>query len=340
MALFTFTVALYDFDQWSAAADTNNTVRYPNGTTFTLNPNAALSVINVQDDDGNPVGSPDNEFDDGFIDPPGDGSNPSTANNDQVLTQAITLNGSTFNVGDQVELEFAFTTTSGDTFWIIRIDGENVGISGPVLPTPGTTYTVNGNADGAETPVGDIPCFTDGAMVETPKGLVAIETLRPGDLVMTHDRGPQPIQWVGARRPSELEFLFFPTLRAIVVSKGALGPNLPDADLVLSPLHRVLFRSEQAELYFGSSEHLVAVKHLVNGKTIYRDPARRPTYRHLLLATHELLTVNGMLAESLYPAARGADSMFEADLMGHDEIDMPKLVRPTLRRFETALLTV
>lgn len=340
MALFNFNVALYAFDQWTGSASTNNTVGYPNNTTFTLNAGATISVIEVQDDDGNPVGSPNNEFDDGYIDPVGDGSSSSTANNDQVLTAPITLGPNTFQVGDQVELEFAFTTTSGDTFWMIRIDNINVGISGPTLPTPGTTYTVNGSSDGQDTPIPDIPCFTDGAMVETPTGPVAIEALKPGDLVTTLDNGAQPIRWVGKHRPSDLEFQFFDQLRPIVISQGALGAGLPNADLVLSPLHRVLVRSEQAELYFGAPEYLVAAKHLVNNASIYRDPTKRPTYRHLLLDAHEILIVNGTPTESLYPAARGAESMFDMELWGHQHMDAPKLARPSLRGFETALLTV
>ena len=51
MATFNFTVPIYGFDQWTGAS-TNNTVGYPVGTTFSLNAGAALTVINVEDDDG------------------------------------------------------------------------------------------------------------------------------------------------------------------------------------------------------------------------------------------------------------------------------------------------
>ncbi|WP_170338365.1 hypothetical protein [Ruegeria arenilitoris] len=103
MATFNFRVPIYGFDQRTGAS-TNNTVGYPVGTTFSLNAGAALTVINVQDDDG----TASQLFSDGYIDTPGDGSSPSTANNDQVLSQAVTINGQTFQPGDQVELEFGF----------------------------------------------------------------------------------------------------------------------------------------------------------------------------------------------------------------------------------------
>src|SRR5690606_32383544 len=42
-------------------------------------------------------------------------------------------------------------------------------------------------------------CFTSGTLIATPDGERAVETLRPGDLVMTRDHGPQELRWVGMR---------------------------------------------------------------------------------------------------------------------------------------------
>ncbi|MEM9350541.1 MAG: Hint domain-containing protein [Pseudomonadota bacterium] len=339
MAVFNFTVPIYGFDQWSAAASTNNTVSYTNGTSFSLNDPATLTTIDVTDDDGNPVGSADNRFSDGFIDTPGDGSTASTANNDQVLSQAVTINNATFDAGDQVELEFAFTTSTGETFWVIRIDGVNVGISGPVLPEPGTTYTVSGSSDGAATPLEDVPCFTDGALVETPTGPRLIETLKAGDLVTTVDHGAQPILWAGMRAPSTRQLHLLPKLRPIMIRANALGPGLPRADTVLSPQHRVVVRSADIELYFGVSEAFATAQSLINGRTIYRDGRAEPVYRHLLLARHEVLIVNGLRSESLYPGTRHLppEQLMELDLQGIVECET-RLARPMLRHFEATLL--
>ncbi len=340
MAIFNFTVPIYGFDQWSGAS-TNNTVGYSVGTTFSLNAGATLSVVDVQDDDGNPVGSALNEFDDGYIDPTGDGSPPSTANNDQVLTQAITVNGQSFSVGDQIELEFAFTTTTGETFWVIRIDGVNVGISGSVLPTPGTTYTVASSSDGQDTPVDDVPCYTDGAMVETPDGPVAIEDLKIGDLVLTKDNGPQPIRWVGSRVPAEVELAFFPEFRPVVIEENALGDGVPNARTALSPLHRVVIDSMRANLLFGMGEVLASAKNLINGTTIHRDPSLRPVYRHILLDEHEILFVNGLEAESLYPGTDrvAPEVLLEREFTETEHDVAPAFVRPELRSYEASLLS-
>lgn len=340
MAVFDFRVPIYGFDQWTGAA-TNDTVDYPVGTTFSLNAGATLVVIDVQDDDGNPVGSAANEFSDGFIDTPGNGSPPSTANNDQLLSQAITVNGQSFSVGDQVELEFAFTTTTGETFWVIRIDGVNVGISGPVLPVPGTTYQVASSGDGQATPVTNVPCFTDGALVATPHGDRSIETLQAGDLVMTLDRGAQPIVWAGAFTPSLLEFQFFSCLRPITITRDAFGPGQPQRDMIVSPQHRFLIKSDLAALLFGEDEVLAPAINLVNGVSVRWTLTPSPvTYRHLLLEKHELLIVDGTATESLYPDHPhfGPESSLHGELFGLQETAAHDLVRPMLRRFEAQLL--
>ena len=46
---------------------------------------------------------------------------------------------------------------------------------------------------------GSIPRYAPGTMIDTPVGPRAVETLVPGDSVMTLDRGPQPIIWPRAR---------------------------------------------------------------------------------------------------------------------------------------------
>ena len=341
MAIFDFTVPIYGFDQWSASAATNSTVRYQNGRTFSLNSDAQLTVIDVEDDDGNAAGSPDNLFSDGFIDTPGDGSPSNTSNNDQVLTQAVTIDGATYAVGSQVELEFAFTTTTGETFWVIRIDGTNVGISGPTLPTPGTTYEVGGSGDAIATPIPNVPCFTDGAMVDTPQGPVAVENLRAGDQVLTVDNGPQPILWAGKKKPSALEFCFFPQLAPVTIKRGALGPDMPRTDLTVSSLHRVLIRSYQTQYLFGEEEVLADAASLVNGTSIIFTPGRpQVTYRHLLLENHELLLVNGIQTESLYPGTThlSNEALMDMELTGVTRDAAAGFTRPTLKPREARLL--
>ncbi|MEM9911468.1 MAG: Hint domain-containing protein [Pseudomonadota bacterium] len=341
MAIFNFTLPIYGFDQWSASASTNNTVSYPNGTTFTLDPSAALTIVNVQDDDGNAADSPDNQLDDGFIDTPGDGSSPSTANNDQLLTQAVTINGQNFDIGDQVELEFAFTTTDGESFFVIRIDGQNVGISGETLPTPGTTYEVASSSDGEFSPIEDVPCFLDGTLIRTPSGDTLIENLKSGDLVTTLDGTAKRIRWVGRRKVTPLELQFFPELKPIVISSYAIERFAPTRPLSVSANHRVMLVGSNVEFYFGIAEVLVSAKHLLNGKTVRHATVSDPfNYHHLLLEDHEILIANGLPVESLYPGFDQSryDTMIDQDLHGQIGAASAPFARPVLRKHEACVL--
>ncbi|WP_254444941.1 Hint domain-containing protein [Ruegeria arenilitoris] len=308
MATFNFTVPIYGFDQWTGAS-TNNTVGYPVGTTFSLNAGAALTVINVEDDDG----TASQLFSDGYIDTPGDGLSPSTANNDQVLSQAVTINGQTFQPGDQVELEFGFTTTSGDTFWVIRIDGVNVGISGPVLPTPGTTYEVAGSSDGQASPISNVPCFTAGTLITTKNGTKKIEDLSVGDLVLTYAGSYEPIRWIGRRELDSVDFSANPKLVPIRISAGALGAGLPTQDLTVSPQHRILVRSKIAQRMFNTNEVLVSAKSLLPLDGIDRVCATESVcYFHLLFDTHQVIFANDTPSESLFAGPQALKSIPEA----------------------------
>ena len=68
---------------------------------------------------------------------------------------------------------------------------------------------------------GAIPCYSSGTMIETPDGLRAVEALRPGDLVLTMDHGPQPVCWV-RRSDCPLEGVDVENM-PILFFAGALG---------------------------------------------------------------------------------------------------------------------
>ena len=53
------------------------------------------------------------------------------------------------------------------------------------------------------------------------------------------------------------------TGRPIRIRAGTLGNGLPEADLIVSPQHRVLVRSGIARTLFGADEVLVAAKQLL-----------------------------------------------------------------------------
>ena len=304
MAAFSFTLGFYAFSEWNAAATTNETVYYADPLpTITLDADATVTQIIINDDDDtNP-----NTFDDGFVDSPGDGSPPSTANNDQVLDQDVTVNGTTYLAGSQVELEFAFQTTTGETFWIIRIDGDNVGISGPTLPTPGSSYTVDtddGTNDGQSIPIDQVPCFTAQSRILTPNGWLQIRDLSVGDRVMTADNGAQEIVWIGAKRLARADLPDH--LKPILIPKGAIGEGQPFQDIIVSPQHRFLIKKWECQMLFGESEAFVAAKWLRSGRQL--NPLV-VDYWHVMFDQHQVIFANGLETESFFPGLGGLKSL-------------------------------
>ncbi len=200
------------------------------------------------------------------------------------------INGNPVSVGSTI------TLTSGQTV-ILNADGTLTVLSDGDIETAYFTYTIDnglGQTDTAIVQIDQLPCFVAGSMIETPDGPRAIETLRPGDLVLTLDQGPQAVRWAGSRSIAA-QGDFAP----IRIRAGSYGAT---EDVWLSPQHRVLVCNTWAELLFGASEVLVKAKDLVNHKTVCREERDTPvTYVHLLFDEHQILTAHGLLSESYLP---------------------------------------
>ena len=140
------------------------------------------------------------------------------------------------------------------------------------------------------------PCFAAGTVIETASGPRQIETLRPGDLIMTADHGPQPLRWIGQRSVPGIG-----ALAPIQISAGSLGNR---RDLLVSPQHRMLIKGEIAQALFNTPEVLVAARDLINDRSIMVDRyVQDVTYVHLLLDRHQIVFANGLESESFHPAS-------------------------------------
>jgi hypothetical protein len=162
---------------------------------------------------------------------------------------------------------------------------------------------------GART-AGGVICFTPDTRLMTPDGARAIQSLRPGDLILTRDNGPQPVLWSGHRRMSGARLYAMPHLRPIRFRAGALGTDRPDADLLVSPQHRMLVKGASALALFNTPEVLVAAEDLVNDGSIMVDQAMREvTYVHILLEQHNIVWANGLETESFHPSNTALDTI-------------------------------
>lgn len=146
-----------------------------------------------------------------------------------------------------------------------------------------------------------IICFTGGTRILTPHGERLVEDLRIGDMVTTMDHGLQPIRWIGKRTVPATE-----KLAPVRIAAGKLGN---DADLLVSPQHRMLMTGYRAELLFGESEVLVPARHLIDDKDITRQVGGEVTYYHIMFDTHEVVFANNAPSESFHPGQMALEAV-------------------------------
>jgi len=216
------------------------------------------------------------------------------ADNDGLISANGTdqVNGSNVTrvwVGDTVTIDGVLHT--GVTFYTADGSRYFTPNDGSIL-SPGTATAVTYVTNSTQMPVGDLgpPCFTSGTMIATPDGDVPVEDLQIGDMVLTKDRGAQPVRWIGQRAVSG-QGDFAP----ILIKAGALGN---DRDLRVSPQHRMLLSDWRAELFCGEGEVLCAANKLLNDSTILRAPCDQVEYFHLMFDHHEVIFAEGAPSES------------------------------------------
>lgn len=207
--------------------------------------------------------------------------------------------------------EFEVTLTTGQVVTLDSSGAVTVAADGD-LETVNFSYSIAdglGNTDTAFVTVDVVPCFVAGTMILTPQGEVPVESLAPGDLVITADDGPQPLRWVGGRTvPAE------GPMAPIRIRAGTFGDH---RDITVSPQHRLLVRDSLAELLFGEPEVLVAAKELVNDRSVQRKTGGSVSYVHLLFDKHQVVWSEGLLTESFLPGGQMSNALDRAVL---DEI--------------------
>ncbi|MBW6401499.1 Hint domain-containing protein [Roseomonas sp. HJA6] len=139
--------------------------------------------------------------------------------------------------------------------------------------------------------LGQAPCYVAGTRIATAGGEVPVETLKPGDTVVTADGGGPPLRpviWVGHRKVSLRRRGNLLALAPVRITVGALADGVPHRDLCVSPDHAMFLDGR-----------LVPAGLLVNGVTIFQDfHHAEVTYWHVELPAHALLVAEGALSES------------------------------------------
>lgn len=244
--------------------------------------------------------------------------------------------------GVTYEVDFAVWLLE-DGSYMVRLRDDNIP---PDLHYKKVTAITLGQFDGTEyshsfVSTRDEPflCFVAGTLIHTSTGLLPVESLLPGDLVLTADHGFCPLRWSVRRRVGG-----HGVAAPVHIAAGTLGNS---RDLRLSQQHRVLLSDWRAELLFGTAEVLVPAAHLLNGGSIRLAPCAEVDYVHLLFDRHELVFSEGILTESYHPGdyslsrlapATRAEVLHLFPELAHHPNSFGPSARPTLRARETRAL--
>jgi len=214
--------------------------------------------------------------------------------------------------GFELDSRLTFMGDNGDKVELLMVRQTGDGGSAHILPlaplVPGVEYTlIETSAEPGSFAYADYACprLARGTMIRMADGSARpVESLAPGDRVLTRDSGPQPVRWVAGR-----------TVRAhghlapVVITKGTLRNT---DDLIVSQSHRMLISDWRAEVMLGSHEVLLRARDLINGDTIYLREGGMVEYFHIMLDNHEIIYAEDIPSESL-PMNRSALDGLEAE---------------------------
>ncbi|WP_223633309.1 Hint domain-containing protein [Rhodobacter sp. TJ_12] len=271
-------LTIYAINEQFAGATGSNIGSGPGTSTFDYPPNSSKDLV-ITSQPGDPTP---------YIFSPGD-----------TYTLTFAGNGGT-TIEDATVIRSDYIDLGGDTGYAVVFEGlDTNGDMVQIVWTPDfdleSWYWGNfdaGNPPGFYTTdqsatTYQAPCFDLRSRIDTPEGPRPIATLRPGDLVVTRDNGPQPLRWIGrfdvAGRGRSTPIWFAP---------GVLGNTRA---LMLSRQHRVLLTEPGP----NGPERLVPAAALLNGATVRLAPCEQIGYVHLLLARHEIISAEGAACETL-----------------------------------------
>ncbi|MCW3475892.1 Hint domain-containing protein [Rhodovastum sp. RN2-1] len=136
-------------------------------------------------------------------------------------------------------------------------------------------------------------CFARGTGIATPRGTVPVESLRPGDSVLSAFGGTRIVLWLGYRRVDCRRHPLPREVWPIRIRAGAFARGQPVRDLVLSPNHGVYMADAT-----GGPGVLIPVRCLLNGSTVVQEAADTITYYHVELPHHDVILAEGLPTES------------------------------------------
>ncbi|WP_425102040.1 Hint domain-containing protein [Tropicibacter sp. S64] len=170
----------------------------------------------------------------------------------------------------------------------------------------------------------DIVCYLEDTGIETTRGRVLVQDLKPGDTLPLAHGGETTVKWVGIQ-PIDGRTAHPGKVNPICITAGAISENVPSRDLYVSPDHAV----EIDGLLFNASA-------LVNGSSIYKVatmPVEGFTYYHIETDAHELILAEGLASESYLDNPDRSAFVNGAERAGAPmipEMALPRIIAPRM----------
>ncbi|MDE8344080.1 MAG: Hint domain-containing protein, partial [Acidocella sp.] len=243
-----------------------STIQVDAGSFWTLTGNSTLAAGQTLNDFGTLIVT-GNFVDNGVVN-----ADPSTIVYDSAVTGTGTIDiaaGSTviFNGSVASSITIDFLSTTGTI-----IENAPALFSSPTIIGTGTII---------------IACFAKGTRILTPKGEVAVETLREGDMVITAAGEDAPIKWIGTRKLDLRRHAHPQKAQPVRITAGAISHNVPNRDLYLSPDHALYLHG-----------HLIPAKALVNRLSVTQENWQSVSYYHIELDSHAVIFAEGTPVET------------------------------------------
>jgi hypothetical protein len=232
----------------------------------------------------------------------------------------------TFTISESLTYQLGASTQPASFDGNLQFSGQTY----PVFSTSSFVYVIGAEVSGSypdtstfiTTTAPFTVCFAEGALISTPLGERAVETLAIGEHVCCADGREVPVKWVGRQIVSTR---FGPAERLMPVrfAAGSLGNGLPHTDLTVTADHGMLVE--------GVICHAGA---LVNGTTITRVPLSEMgetyTVYHIETEAHEIIIANGAPSETFIDnvSRRGFDNYAEFEALYGDVPEMEELPYP------------
>ena len=153
--------------------------------------------------------------------------------------------------------------------------------------------------------------IAEGANLRTPCGLRRIEIVRPGDLIVTRTNGLQPVQMVWTRRVTREHMNISSDYAPIRLKPRAVGPMMPQKDLLVAPDHRLLIPGFRLAGVPDDTSMLTEARKIAGSSdAVYADTSLDSvTYYQLVFDQHQVLAANGLPVESFLPDAAAIQAL-------------------------------